>query len=803
MQKTFIIATYTLLVIFGLSACVDKQAKYEPTWESVEKVNPAPEWFKDAKFGIYFHWGVYSVPAYINEWYPRNMYDENSHEYVHHTKTYGSPKEWPYHNFIQGAKNKKGEFMQFAPKLKSEGGKFDPQEWAQLFANSGAKYAGPVAEHHDGFSMWASKVNPWNAKDMGPKLDLVKLLTDAIRANDMKIILSMHHAYNINGFYEYVEKQDNPDLQMLYGQMGKKKNEEVWLAKHKEVIDAFQPDILWQDITLPEISDSINLSFLSYYYNKADEWGKEVVATYKDAYNKKCAMLDYERGGPEYLTDYYWLTDDAISRTSWCYTEGINYYSNKQVMHGFFDRISKNGNLLLNISPKADGSIPQEQKDILLAMGDWLKKYGEAIYKTRAWTRYGEGPTKMGARHGVFTAPSEGTAKDFRFTRSKDNTTLYAIMLDWPEAGTEADIKTLSSNRIDLKSLKSVEMIGANQGEYISLNYEQSSTGLTIQLPEKHTEELAYVLKFTFNEQIPDLNTFIEVDESRHYNIAPANNKELLLGGNVQLSGDLNSKENQWGITAVGNGIFKIENRVNPNMVLECTESNDKNINVQISQYTERINQHWKIEDTFGGVVTITNYEYVNYSLAVGGDKDNQKVSMKKEDNAKGDKWNLVPVCNLEQTPFKANGIPGTIEMEDFDNGCSYESFFIKDDTHESDYRPSYRVGIQDCMNGGFNIGWISRGDWLEYTVTVKESGEYKLEMHVAQGNSDDVRAFHLEFGGIDKTGQVNVSFTGGYQKWGVVSKTVNLTAGEQIMRLCFDKTKGLNIDKLVFKLIN
>ncbi|MBN2172511.1 MAG: alpha-L-fucosidase, partial [Bacteroidales bacterium] len=379
-----------------------KQIVYDPTFESLEKSDPVPEWFKDAKFGIYFHWGVYTVPAFANEWYPRNMYIDGSNENRHHISTYGKPTEWPYNNFITGAKDKKGNFVKFAPRLKSEGGSFDPAEWAQLFADAGAKFAGPVAEHHDGFSMWPSKINPWNAKDKGPELDLVGLLADAIRAQNMKVILSMHHAYNITGFYNAVPPADDPELQKLYGQQGKEKNEAFWLAKHKEIIDNYKPDIIWQDFNLHIISQPVLLDFLSYYYNKAQDWGKEVVATYKDGLNEKCAILDYERGGPIDITENYWLTDDAISSSSWCYTEGIGYYSKKQVLHGFLDRISKNGNLLLNISPKADGSIPQEQKDVLLAMGDWLKKYGEAVYATRAWEKYGEGPTKMGAAHGVF-----------------------------------------------------------------------------------------------------------------------------------------------------------------------------------------------------------------------------------------------------------------------------------------------------------------------------------------------------------------------------------------------------------------
>jgi len=491
--------------IIGMTSCQTKKQDFQPDFESLEKVNPVPEWFKDAKFGIYFHWGVYSVPAFANEWYPRNMYINGSNENKHHVEEYGTPSDWPYNNFITGANDRQGNFVQFAPRLKSEGGNFDPDEWAQLFADAGAKFAGPVAEHHDGFSMWASKVNPWNAKDTGPKLDLVGLLTDAIRRQDLKVILSMHHAFNITGFYDSVPPASDPKLQMLYGQQGKVKNEAFWLSKHKEIIDNYKPDIIWQDFNLPKISENVLLGFLSYYYNKAAEWNKEVVATYKDGLNIKCAVLDFERGGPADITDNYWLTDDAISSSSWCYTEGIGYYSKKQILHGFLDRISKNGNLLLNISPEADGTIPQEQKDILLAMGAWLKKYGEAVYATRAWEKYGEGPTLMGAGKGIFTAPAEGTAKDVRYTRSKDNTTLYAVLLGWDEGQKEITLASLASKSIDLKHLKSVMLIDGEAGKYLPLEYRQDEEGLTIRLPERSFEEMAYIIKLTFRRKIPAL----------------------------------------------------------------------------------------------------------------------------------------------------------------------------------------------------------------------------------------------------------------------------------------------------------
>src|SRR5689334_24274557 len=146
---------------------------YTPAWSSVDQHPPAPEWFQDAKFGIYYHWGVFSVPAFGNEWYPRNMYIGGSAENNHHIATYGDPSVWPYQNFINGARDKAGNFVQFAPKLASAGGAWDPNGWAQLFADAGARFAGPVAEHHDGYSMWNSSVNEWNSVKTGPRLDLL------------------------------------------------------------------------------------------------------------------------------------------------------------------------------------------------------------------------------------------------------------------------------------------------------------------------------------------------------------------------------------------------------------------------------------------------------------------------------------------------------------------------------------------------------------------------------------------------------------------------------------------------------
>jgi alpha-L-fucosidase len=774
-----------------------KIPNFKPTFESLEKVNPVPEWFKDAKFGIYFHWGVYSVPAFSNEWYPRNMYIKGSPENKHHIEIYGDPSQWPYNYFITGAKDRKGNFVQFTPKLKSEGGKFDPEEWAQLFADAGAKFAGPVAEHHDGFSMWASKVNPWNAKDMGPKLDLVGLLTDTIRKKNMRVILSMHHAYNITGYYDAVPKTNDPKLQLLYGQQGKEKNEAFWLNKHKEIIDNYKPDIIWQDFNLHVISKSVLLEFLSYYYNQAAVWDKEVVATYKDGLNTKCAVLDYERGGPADITDNYWLTDDAISSSSWCYTEGLGYYSKKQILHGFLDRISKNGNLLLNISPRADGTIPQEQKDILLTMGAWLKKYGEAVYATRAWEKYGEGPTKMGAAHGVMGAPSEGTAEDVRYTRSKNNTTLYAILLGWEDDQKEVTLKSLSSDRIDGKKLKSVELINDEAGKYLPLAYKQKSKGLIIRLPDRSFDELAYVLKLNFDGKIPTLDKFADLNCKPHYYIVPGNNRgSLILGSDLALTVKRKDISNQWKLKAAGKGIYKILNRGNNKKAIGYSDSEQELV---ISKVKRKYNQLWKFEEARNGSFKITNKKFPNIILSVNSPiVEGNKAEVINSENSSSFGWKLMEVCELKQEAFKPNTIPGTIEAEDFDTGCPDDAYYDRDEINEGgQYRLNEGVDIEKCSAGGFNVGWTHRGEWMAYTVTVSKSATYKISFYIA--SAYDSPKLHLECDGADKTGIISIPNTAGFQNWEVIKKTVKLDAGQHLLKLVVDGDY-LNLDKMVLE---
>lgn len=498
-------ALYFIAVLFFVLPPAVR-ADYQPTWASVDQHNPSPTWFQDAKFGIYFHWGVFSVPAFESEWYPRNMYNTNDNAYPHQLATYGNPfgntppPFFPYNYFITGHTNLAGVFTQFTPVLKSQGGNWDPDAWAQLFTNAGAKFAGPVSEHHDGFSMWNSTVNEWNSVAQGPQLDLAGIWATAIRAKGLKFLMTQHTAYNFNGYYQYVPAQTNPSLQKLFGQLSTAAENQLWLGKLKEIIDGYQPDIIYQDFDLSKIIESNRLTFLAYYYNQALASNKDVVATFKDGFDTAGEVYVYERGGAAQVTTPYWLGEDSVSSSSWCYTTGMSYYATNALLCELIDRVSKNGNFLLNIAPMADGTIPAAQQGILLGIGDWLGRFGECIYATRAWTTFGEGPTAMGG--GSFTKPLAGTSADIRFTRNQATNTLYAIFMGWP--GSQLNLTSLNSLAFNPNTLTNAQLLGATAGTYLNLPLpSQDNTGLKFTLPAQPYTATAYVVKMMFAGAIP------------------------------------------------------------------------------------------------------------------------------------------------------------------------------------------------------------------------------------------------------------------------------------------------------------
>ncbi|MBD0734873.1 alpha-L-fucosidase [Streptomyces sp. CBMA29] len=592
------------------AAATDGPGSYTASWPSVDQHPPAPAWFQDAKFGIYYHWGAFSVPAFGNEWYPRNMYIGGSAENQHHIATYGDPSAWPYNNFIDGARDKAGNLVQFAPRLASSGGAFDPNAWAQLFKAAGAKFAGPVAEHHDGFSMWNSQSNPWNSVRHGPKLDLVNLHAQAIRGQGLKFMTSLHHAYHFNGFYDHVPYQSDPTLRILYGQQGTAVENQLWYSKLAEVISGYQPDLIWQDFDLGLVQESTRLQFLAYYYNQAVAWNKDVVATYKDGFDTKGEVLDFERGGPAGLLAPYWLTDDSISSSSWCYTVGIGYYTTQALLHALIDRTSKGGTMLLNIAPMADGTIPSGQQTILRAMGDWLGRFGEAIYGTRSWASYGEGPTAMGG--GSFSGPKAGVAQDIRFTRSQDSKVLYATALGW-QGGTMT-ITTLNSRQINLSGLTGAQLLDNAAGTYVNLPAPtQDGSGLHLAMPSSNPpfSALAYTVKLTFSGQIPALGApGVPTSWAKITNVTSG--LALDSGGSVGSGSNLKqwnydgSNNLQWQLIDAGGGFYRIVNRTNA-MVADSWGDASNGAPARQTTWNGGVNQQWSLRSVGNDRYQIVN----------------------------------------------------------------------------------------------------------------------------------------------------------------------------------------------------
>lgn len=548
---------FTVLQFVGLlgaqvALAQPQPTSYSPNWQSIDQHPAAPEWFQDAKLGIWYHWGPFTTPQFYGEWYPHYMYEKNDSGgvYPHHLSIYGDPfSDWPYDKFITGANDKKGTFVQFAPKLPSMGGKWDPDAWAQLFVDAGARFAGVQMEHHDGFSMWDSKVNEWNSASKGPMLNLAKLHADAYRKRGLKIMAAFHHAYNFQGYWQNAPKQTDPGLQKLYGQLNASAENQLWLDKLKEVVDEFQPDIVYQDSFTPQIvlTESSLLQFAAYYYNAALSWRKEVVALYKDGYNDKGEVRDYERGGPADIASPYWTTDDTIGPNTWGYVVGMSYYSPTAIIHQFIDRVSKNGNLLLNICPMADGTIPKEQQDILAAMGAFLKQFGTAIYETRAWTVYGEGPTKMGGCS--ICAPSTGNAQDVRYTKSKDGDAVYAILLGWPGNGKQVDLAAVTPSRFPLATGTSkVFLFAPVGGSSISLPFTQDNSGLHVTLPSTQPyTAVAYAMKLSKGGTEPAPTSWLVTPE-------PADAGASIDDASVADSHPVSDSRGTGGSTASGNG---------------------------------------------------------------------------------------------------------------------------------------------------------------------------------------------------------------------------------------------------------
>jgi alpha-L-fucosidase len=474
----------TLAVVNAANAMIptpNPPGPFQPTWDSIKENYQAPRWFAEAKFGLFMHWGLYSVPAYHNEWYEKHMYTD------------GGIGQWHVDHF--GPQDKFG-YKDFIPLFNPTN--WNPDAWAELFKKSGAKFVIPTAEHHENFALWDSDVTPFNAVKMGPHRDLIGDLSKAVRKQGLKFGVSNHGIENFQfinppadmaakmkaehadlydpkwaDFYNVADRSDAACERFLTN----------WFARNVELIDKYQPDILWFDNGIDQrFLDPLKLRVAAYYYNRAREWGKDVsIGAKKAAFapsNKNTetigAILDFEKVGarsPSGIRPGVWEVDDPIGST-WGYTSDMKVSGAGAILAKLIDTVSKNGVYMLNLSPRADGTFPQEQQNTLLEIGAWLGVNGEAIYGTHNWAKFSEG--------------GRGSL-NIRFTVKGD--ALYAIILgNWP--GAEAVVTSLGENA---GKIETVTMLGSDG----NLEFTRDAAGLKVKLPASAPCKYAYVLKIT------------------------------------------------------------------------------------------------------------------------------------------------------------------------------------------------------------------------------------------------------------------------------------------------------------------
>ena len=499
--------------------------KYQPTWESLEK-HQTPEWFRDAKFGIWAHWGPQCVEG-SGDWMARSMYIEGSREYKYHVEHYGHPSEFGFKDIL--------------PLFKAE--KWDPDKLVERYKRCGAKYFFVLGNHHDNYDLWDSKYQPWNSMNIGPQKDILDGWAKAAKKAGLPLGISFHadHAwtwyepaqrYDVNGekagvYYDgKLTKEDGKgkwwegyDPQMLY-QQNHEMSERGWSNSiiHKywawekgvsipsqdfvtnfynralDAINRYQPDLIYYDakqVPFYPISDC-GLKITAHFYNKnprAVVFGKDLKGS-----QRKAITWDVERGAPNGMIEEPWQTCNCIG--GWHYTTSI--YENNQyktaamVVKQLVDIVSKNGNLLLSIPLRADGTYDEKESKVLDDLEEWMTVNGESIFGTRPWKKFGEGPVAEG--HGDFNGFgfndgqfSNMDSRDIRFNQTKKH--LYVTAMGWPEENTLV-IKSLAKGNPNFrKSITSVYLLG-----YGKLKAKQTVEGLIVHLPQP-CNQIAPVLR--------------------------------------------------------------------------------------------------------------------------------------------------------------------------------------------------------------------------------------------------------------------------------------------------------------------
>ena len=504
---------------------------FAPDWDSLQRYE-VPEWFRDAKFGIWAHWGPQCQPEH-GDWYAREMYIEGSRDYKSHLAEYGHPSVKGFKDIIHQWK----------------AADFNPDQLLSFYRENGAQYFMALANHHDNFDNFNSRYQPWNSVKLGPGKDLIGGWEKAARKHGLRFAVSVHASHTWS-WYEPAQGADKSgplagvpydgtmtkedgrgkwweglDPQALYAQNHKPGKKLVWdwdpkqgssvpdkaymekfFRRTKQLLDDYKPDMVYFDddiLPLYEVDKEIGLKLAAHFYNSNLQWnhGKlEAVITGKhlNDIQKRSIVYDIERGKADGILPLPWQTDTCIG--SWHYDRAIfenhSYKTASTVIPMLADIVSKNGNLMLSVPLQRGGMPDSDEIQIVKEIGEWLKVNGEAIYATRPWKVYGEGPSTKSSEKGQFDGQSDVqkkpfTAQDIRFTQSKDKSTLYAMVLSFPKDG-KVTIRSLSGNSEHWPGqIRSVQMLGISQ----SLPFTRDTEGLHVTLPGKVPGKIAFALK--------------------------------------------------------------------------------------------------------------------------------------------------------------------------------------------------------------------------------------------------------------------------------------------------------------------
>ncbi len=463
------------------------QGPYKPTDESLS-LYPVPEWYAASKFGIFIHYGLFSVPGYsgVGCWYGNKMYDPGHDAFKFHRENFGPQDQFGYKDF--------------APHLTAS--QFDADQWIGLFKESGARFVVPVSCFHDGFAMWNSTLTDWNAVKTGPRRDYDGLLAAAARKQGLKFGVSWHAFFRPDFFQ--TGRRDGTDVRpphagtpwSIYGPAGGKPLSRDFiddsLGRLVELVDGYQPDLILFDFDTYLVPREDLLRFTAFYFNRATQWRKGVVIhdTHEGLFPRSI-VLDFERGKSLGMRSDLWQTDTSVSWRDWSYIRNDSFKTTEYLVHELVDIVSKNGVLLLNIGPRPDGGIPSDPQRLLRGIGAWLKINGEAIYGTRpCWALgFGEGPHNSGGGGFSDTAIAYN-AQDFRFTQ-KDNV-VYAIAMAWPDVDDHFLIRSLSDrSTFATGGIADVRLLGANE----PLDWKLTPEGLWIRRPARRPCDCAFAFK--------------------------------------------------------------------------------------------------------------------------------------------------------------------------------------------------------------------------------------------------------------------------------------------------------------------